>query len=157
MSGAQRILSLDEYFAQHGGDLGFPEPLESGRKGFEANLNSARTTLQSGEIMTALISTLRNVAEDYSGGRPQLLYYQAPPTELDIKRKPYISAINKIYRHNYLRDDRFPEEPSDAPFVLYSTLYDHPKMNDLLRSRIVCKYMDGPQAVISGLIPCPGD
>jgi hypothetical protein len=147
----EKTLAQTDYFAEKGAELGFPDPQPSAEKPYEFNMTAARSNVQAGSLMTALIQYLSSLAEAYAGGRPNLLYYPAKPSDLSVLIKPYRSVLTKIYRVNYLYNREYPREPDRNGFVRYDTIYDHPKMNDLLRARLVCKYMDGPQVVAQGL------
>ncbi len=100
--------------------------------------------------MNDLIRYLNEIAAEYAGGRPHLLYYPVSPSDLSVFTKPYQSLLNKVYRINCINNRRFPDRP-DKGFVDYSSMYEHENMNDLLRARLVCKYMDGPKFVASAL------
>jgi|SRR6516162_8934843 len=144
-------LTEADYFAGHGAALGFPDPPLHVQKNYEFNMRSAQSSVQAGSLMTELVQHLSSLAETYAGDRPNLLYYPAKPSDLSVLIKPFQSVLTKIYRVNYLHNQKFPDEPDQSGFVRYDAIYDHPKMNDLLRARLVCKYMDGPQVVVQGL------
>lgn len=139
-----------EFFAERGAELGFPVPLETGKQVYEFNLTNARNHLQLDGLMGSLTDFLVELADGYAGGRPELLYYASKPADLQVLAKPYASMLNKVYRINCLRNRNFPEPPRKG-WVEHAMIYDHDQMNDLLRSRLVCKYMDGPQFVAKGL------
>jgi hypothetical protein len=146
----ERNLSEQDYFAEHGVALGFREPFERQGKAYDFNMKVAQLQLQTSATMNELIKCLNSLAEKYAGERPNLLYFPGKPSDLSVLVKPYSSVLTKVYRINYLRNGQFPSAPKSG-FVQYITLYDHDKMNDLLRGRLVCKYMDGPQLVAKGL------
>jgi len=139
-----------EYFASDGAALGFPDPLESGKRVYDFNLSGARNYLQLDGLMGELTAFLVELARDYVGGRPELLYYPTKPTDLQLLVKPYASMLTKVYRINCLHNRSYPVAPRDG-MVDHATLYTHPKMNDLIRTRLVCKYMDGPRFVAEGV------
>lgn len=139
-----------EYFASNGAALGFPAPLESGKRVYDFNLSGARNYLQLDGLMGELTVFLVELAGDYAGGRPELLYYPAKPTDLQLLVKPYASMLTKVYRINCLNNRSYPAVPRDG-LVDHTALYTHPKMNDLIRTRLVCKYMDGPRFVVEGI------
>lgn len=139
-----------EYFTSEGTALGFPDPLESGKRVYDFNLSGARNYLQLEGLMGELTIFLVELARDYAGGRPELLYYPAKPTDLQLLVKPYASMLTKVYRINCLNNRSYPAAPRDG-MVDHAALYTHPKMNDLIRTRLVCKYMDGPRFVVEGI------
>lgn len=139
-----------EYFARDGAALGFPAPLESGKRVYDFNLSGARNHLQLEGLMGELTDFLVELAVDYAGGRPGLLYYPTKPTDLQLLVKPYSSTLTKVYRINCLQNRNYPAAPRDG-FVDHAALYTHPKINDLIRTRLICKYMDGPKFVVEGI------
>lgn len=150
-SGGGEKPSEAEYFAKHGAGLGFPDPLEGGKRLYDFNLTNARNHLQlSNGLMTELIQFLVGLADSYANGRPELLYYPSKPADLQVLSKPYASMLTKIYRINCLQNRGYPAAPKFG-FINQANIYDHDKMNDLLRARLVSKYMDGPKFVAAGL------
>jgi hypothetical protein len=55
--------------------------------------------------------------------------------------KPYMSAVNKSYRYNVIENPAWPNEHPDRWMKPENWFY---KMNDTIRTRITCKYIDGP-------------
>ncbi len=70
------------------------------------------------------------------------------PPDLQLKHKPYDSSIDKSFRTNVLWNKRFPSAPKQdwiTPVNVYS------RLNDLIRTRFVCKFIDGPKFVTQKL------
>lgn len=151
MGSTSDTMTEAEYFTKHGTELGFPSPPQAARKHYEFNLNAAQSRLQTGKFMTDLIGCLNRMVEVYAGGRPHLLYYPVKPSDLTILVKPWVSVLTKIYRVNYVHNRNYPGKPKGLETITLPNLYGHPKINDLLRARLICKYMDGLEAVASGL------
>ena len=68
---------------------------------------------------------------------------------LGLLTKPFSSAIDKLYRSNILYNRQFPEPPRSG-WIEPPELYE--KIEDLIRTRLVCKYMDGPRFVCEALM-----
>lgn len=140
-----------QYFAKHGAALGLPNPLEDGKRVYDFNMTSAKNHLQlNNGLMAELIQFLIGLADGYANNRPELLYYPSKPADLQVLIKPYASMLTKIYRINCLQNRGYPAAPKDG-FINLDSIYDHIKMNDLLRARLVSKYMDGPKFIAAGL------
>ena len=58
----------------------------------------------------------------------------------ELKIKPYNSVIDKTYRKNIIENKMFPNEPQKG-WVFPDNIYL--KINDIIRTSIVVKYMDG--------------
>ena len=92
-----------------------------------------------------LIALLASIAEGYAGGRPELLYYPVKPSDLQVLTKPYASVLTKVYRLNCLMIQAVTQVLLNTASFAHDSIFSHDKMNDLLRARLVCKYMDGPE------------
>jgi ppGpp synthetase/RelA/SpoT-type nucleotidyltranferase len=88
---------------------------------------------------------LQNIPKDYLQGDAALLFFPPDiPHDLGLKIKPFNSVIEKLYRHNVRFNKKWPKDPHGgrwAPENLYTDL------DDLLRTRLVCRYLDGPKFV----------
>lgn len=65
--------------------------------------------------------------------------------ELELFSKSYKSLINKSFRKNILQNDNFPDEPENDWITPENWFY---KINDLLRTTITVKYLDGVEFVV---------
>jgi len=66
----------------------------------------------------------------------------------NILVKPFGSFINKVYRQDVLENKRFPKEP-ESGWVLPTNWFS--KINDILRTTIIVKYLDGVEYLASRL------
>ncbi|WP_316174555.1 hypothetical protein [Bradyrhizobium sp. SZCCHNRI1073] len=62
--------------------------------------------------------------------------------------KPFKSVVDKIYRSNVLYNRQYPLPPKTG-LLEPPRLYE--QIEDLIRTRLVCKYMDGPRFVCDAL------
>jgi hypothetical protein len=74
-----------------------------------------------------------------------LLITKEPP---EIKIKPYGSMINKTYRKNVLLNKNWPKSPTGNNNTWYNPDDCFSQLNDILRTTIVVKYLDGIDFVI---------
>jgi hypothetical protein len=129
--------------------VGPPDAVTKLSRSYEFNLRSAQQAVASGETIRGILLTLSEMRSRYANGDPQLLFYPADPaSDLRFHQKPFESVLVKMYRGNVLFNRRYPEPP-DRGIIDFTNLYE--RMDDLLRTRIVCKYMDGPKFVCSHL------
>lgn len=140
--------SFDEYKLQCLADLGMPD-FSTAEKSHRMNMLAANAEASGSSVWSGVLETLASMGNEYSGGRSDLLFYPADAaSDLKLLIKPLDSTLLKLYRNNVLYNRNYPDPPRDgliAPQDLYS------KIDDLLRTRIVCKYMDGPRYVCGKL------
>jgi len=68
--------------------------------------------------------------------------------DLTVVRKPFHGAVTKSFRINVLRNRRFPSPPSSG-WVSPDNWYA--KFDDLVRSTLICKFLDGPKVLAPAL------
>lgn len=141
--------SFEDYLERVVEGLGFPDDPQNAERLYEFNMRAALQSVNSGPVMSGILAQLRELAREYSGGRPELLFFPAGDiNDISLRHKPFRSTINKVYRHDIVYNRAFPDEPRDG-FIKPSEIYE--KIDDILRTRLVCKYMDGPKFVCEGL------
>ncbi|UQY33150.1 hypothetical protein K8U54_15630 [Pseudomonas fulva] len=136
--------SFEEFKASCLEAIGLPD-IPTAEKAHRMNMLAASAEANSSHIWAGVLDTLKNMGSEYSGGRSELLFYPADAaSDLKIHTKPLESTLLKIYRNNVIYNRNYPEAPRAGlidPVDMYSAI------DDLLRTRIVCKYMDGPKFV----------
>lgn len=136
---------FDTYLTECIAELGFAGEAAKAEGLYKINLGSALQQLGESKELTAIIARLKEMGTRYAGGREELLFYRTDPTsDLSFTIKPFYSAIQKLYRHNVLFNRAYPK-PNPRGIRPPAALYE--QVDDLLRSRLVCKYMDGPAFV----------
>jgi hypothetical protein len=121
------------------------EDLQKAGKAFEFNMRAAVQGLHGSEELKNIIRALNGAKHSYSSTRPELLFYpNDAPEKIAIVSKPFESSLNKIYRSNVLFNRKYPAAPPDG-FLPPKQMYEN--IDDLLRARLICKYMDGPEHV----------
>jgi ppGpp synthetase/RelA/SpoT-type nucleotidyltranferase len=131
----------DEYITWARGALGvnFSDPREE--LSYKQNASFIRTTAQSHDFFKGLDNFLKDYREAYYAQTGANLFMRGVP-EVVLDIKSYNSAINKSFRHNVVLNKNFPAPPEGdwvRPINWFSIF------NDIVRSTIVCKFIDGPQ------------
>jgi hypothetical protein len=142
-------LSPEQYVAEVVSQLGCKD-FVSAERSYIFNMRAAHQSVTDSVILSQIITELRSLPARYATGRPHLLFYPpAIPAELGLLTKPFGSAIDKLYRSNILYNRQFPDPPRGG-WIEAAELYE--KIDDLIRARLVCKYMDGPRFVCEALM-----
>ena len=128
-------------------ELGF-ENSQLAERAYQFNMRAAHQSALSSPELGQITAQLRSMPDRYAPGRHHLLFYPAIPQELSLLIKPFASTVDKLYRSNILYNRQYPDPPSDGG-IEPSQFYE--KIEDLLRTRLVCKYMDGPRFVCDDL------
>lgn len=101
----------------------------------------------------AFISAIRKNLDDWND-----LYYQdkngyplwpSKSPAIEINDKTFDSLINKTYRKNVILNDNWDSPPNDG-WIRQDNWYE--EINDLVRTQIVVKYMDGVEFLVEKLI-----
>lgn len=109
-------------------------------------------SLSSDGVISTVIDCLRSCRDHYS---PSSLLYVSNIEDFYPVIKPHDSVLDKLYRINCLDNENWPNPPHDAGFVEGISALSF--LNDILRGRIVCRYMDAPQRVCEKLKESFGD
>ncbi len=140
-----RPATLDEYRDWARATLDVDYDLARIKARYETNIQTALNTIQKSSFWLTLPALLdQHKTEQEARTGAAMLMSQ----EINLEAKPYSSSIDKSFRHNILWNKRFPEEPKDGwatPDSWYK-LFD-----DLIRSTIVCKFIDGPGIIATAL------
>ncbi|UPJ42863.1 hypothetical protein IVB40_01945 [Bradyrhizobium sp. 40] len=127
-------------------ELGF-EDFQAAERAYRVNMIVAKQSATSGAVLGRVMAQLKSMPARYAPGRDHLLFYPALLNELELQVKPFDSVIDKLHRSNVLYNRHFPKlaEGTVGPAKFYEGV------EDLLRTRLVCKYMDGPRFVCEDL------
>ena len=115
------------------------EPLSAAARRYETASAKALRDIEASDFWVALLKNLTEWNDEYfrdSGG--YLLFPSSDRPKLGFK--PFNSLLDKAYRKNVLLNSNWPEAPSDG-WVRQDTWYT--RTNDIVRTTIVVKYMDG--------------
>ena len=115
------------------------------RNRYETNVQNAQNTVQnSGFIRGFPAFITKQEGEYHSRTGAQLVLYE----ELTVVKKPFDSAVQKSFRHNVLHNRDFPGRPR-KDWVTPDNWYS--KFDDLVRSTLVCKFIDAPRILAEAL------
>lgn len=117
------------------------------RNAYEMTVAAASDNIAGSHLWTSLPSVMEEVARDYRQTYSCDLLSMATPNPVLVK-KPFESAVNKSFRLNVLWNRNFPLEPSGG-FVTPDTWFS--QLDDVIRTTIVCRYIDGPSRLIAAL------
>jgi len=141
--------SFEEYLRDCAQEFSADGDIAKAEKSFAFNMRAAQQSAQSSQQLAVVIQALREAQMLYVEGRPELLFYPVSAVDgFSLQIKPFESAILKAYRSNIFFNRRFPDEP-DRGAIDITDIYQ--SVDDLLRARLVCKYLDGPRFVCDQL------
>jgi len=112
---------------------------------YESAVARMLSEVESSSFWMQLSTDLRNYHERYLLDTGYDLLLQATPVKLELLTKPYESLLLKSFRRNILDNALWPGEPKDG-WVLPSNWFS--QVGDLVRARLVVKYLDGITFVI---------
>jgi hypothetical protein len=116
------------------------------RNQYETNVQSAQNTVQNSGFIRNFRAFITKLEEEYHARTgAQLLLLNG---ELTVLRKPFDSAVQKSFRHNVLRNRDFPNRPRKG-WITPDNWYS--KLDDLVRSTLVCKFIDAPKILAEAL------
>lgn len=106
---------------------------------YESVTNRVKSELERSDFWTNLTRNLREYDDEY---RIVTGYPLLARTDLQVLVKPYSSFLLKTFRKNVIDNKYWPDEPGGG-WVLPENWFS--KINDILRTLIVVKYLDGVQ------------
>ncbi|RWK30803.1 hypothetical protein [Mesorhizobium sp.] len=119
------------------------------RRRFAGNVQSLQTTIEQSDAWSSLGERLPAFADRYREERGFGLF-TGNPQKPGLLRKSIESAVEKTFRINVLENQFFPNPPyikGTHQWLVEDNLYRI--LKDLVRCRIVCRYMDGPEYLCS--------
>lgn len=114
---------------------------------YEVNLNRGFNAISQHQFFLDLQTQLEKWDEEYQKYTSTRLLMSSSPPEL--LQKPYESAVDKSFRFNALWNENFPDPPKNG-WVTTDNVYYY--FNDLIRSSIVCRFIDGPRFLTDRLM-----
>jgi hypothetical protein len=130
--------TVDEYVEWASTTLRVDLRAVSTRNRYETNIQAAQNAVQESSFFRnfRVFVDEQNKQYEQRTGAPLLM-----TGDLTVHRKPFTSAIEKCFRINVLRNRKFPEAPRGG-WVTPENWYM--RFDDLIRSTLVCKFLDGP-------------
>lgn len=139
-----------EWAKQH---IGFdPTDVQFTRR-YTANTAGLRTSVEQSDAWNKVSATFSELSKRYRTENGVFLFTD-DAWEPALLIKPVTSVIEKMYRVNVVRNNQFPDAPADG-WLVEDNLFA--RMDDLVRCRVVCRYMDGPQYICGNTQELLGD
>lgn len=110
---------------------------------YESVTSKVKLDFEKSDFWVQLTGNLREFDSEYHLERRYSLFISDLKPEVYIK--PFDSFLLKTLRKNILENKRWPNEP-DGGWILPNSWYS--KINDIIRTSLVVKYLDGVEFVI---------
>ncbi len=140
--------SLDEYLEWMKTEQGCDFAGVECRNRFNTNISALIGTIANSSIVGEIESKLIEWSTEYESETGSTLFMGKPT--LDFRLKPYNSMIDKTFRLNVLWNRNFPKDPPKNGWITAENVYW--RINDLVRTYLVCKFIDGPKFLTEKLI-----
>src|ERR1051326_7193736 len=136
-----RPTTISDYLEWASTALGFDFRSAATRNRYDMNIQNAQNAVQNSPFMREFQTFLRHNEENclQRTGAGLLM-----GSEITVMKKPFDSTVTKSYRVNVLRNKNFPDAPRGG-WVGPDNWYG--KFDDLVRSTLVCKFLDGPMVL----------
>lgn len=109
-------------------------------------LEHAKNKFEKSNFWTSFLDQLQEFNQEYYIDTEYYLFKSDYKPEIFIK--PYDSIVSKTFRKNIVLNKNFPNEPFGG---WYCRLNNLNRFNDLIRTNIVVKYLDGIEFIIEKL------
>jgi ppGpp synthetase/RelA/SpoT-type nucleotidyltranferase len=114
---------------------------------YALNVSAALNNVQESSFWQDLSARLDALAAKYRDTHKADL--SPGPFAVALTKKPYASVVDKSYRLNVNWNKDWPDPPGKSGWITDTNLYSH--MDDLLRTTIVCNFLDGPEFITTDL------
>jgi ppGpp synthetase/RelA/SpoT-type nucleotidyltranferase len=131
--------TIAEYIEWAKTELKFDFNEGANKNRFDANLTSILNSIDSSDFLKEFDNTVFSWSEEYRKTFGSDLFFEN--AQLKFQKKSYDSIIDKTFRINVLWNKKFPDPP-DKGWLTLDNIYKG--LNDLVRSYLVCKFLDGP-------------
>jgi hypothetical protein len=106
---------------------------------YDVNARAAHLTVQEHPFFTGLDAAIHTLDATHIAEYSAPLMMSGSPLQLHIKS--YDSLLNKIFRKNVVWTRKFPGAPSKG-WVTPDNIFE--QLDDIVRGKLVCKFIDGP-------------
>ena len=134
--------TLSEYLSWAKGELGI-DHTEATQRWYKSNATAALNAASAHPFFRDLDSLLRSATVAYKEKYNTGLMMQG---SLELQIKSYESALQKSFRINISRNNKFPAPPKDG-WLTPDRWFE--RLNDIVRGMLVAKYIDGPGFLLS--------
>lgn len=142
--------TLDQYPAWARENIGFDPENEQFRRRYAQNTRSIKTSIEQSDDWGQLSAAFEMLSERYEKKFGVKLFTENG-WRPNLHIKPLESVVEKTYRVNILRNRQFPAPSRDVSegWLKEENLFS--RLNDIVRCRVVCRYMDGPRYICDGI------
>lgn len=148
------ISDIDKYFIWAKDKLDVDFKSDRCKENYDLNVTNVHAATTGHVFSRKLGMSLEKCREQYSEDTKSELFMTPSESEIKWLTKEYRSVLDKSYRYNVIENLGWPSEPSGGwmkPENWFS------KLNDTVRTRIVCKYIDGPKFLAEQLVALATD
>mgnify|MGYP001386742267 CR=1 FL=1 len=135
--------TLEQYPAWAKDNIGFDPSNAQVIKRYERNSVGIRGSIVESAAWSSVSDLMEALTVEYIDTNRVNLFTDAKWTPT-LHIKPFSSVVEKSFRRNVLNNDNYPEAPT-AGWITEDNLFM--RMTDLVRCRVVCRYMDGPEFI----------
>jgi ppGpp synthetase/RelA/SpoT-type nucleotidyltranferase len=108
---------------------------------YESSQSNLLSRIQDTDFFCSLSKELEAAASKYNEATNTKLFSLNRRPEIAWNKKTYASFAEKIYRHNCLDNNNFPDPPVDGWITLENS---YEKIDDIIRTTLVVAYADAP-------------
>jgi hypothetical protein len=137
-------LAFEDYYAWHQTTLGEDLRSEEVKKRYSVNL----TLAQAGVNEHPFIKECANLINSLAADRIFALSSGSKAPDFAFTTKPYESVVDKTFRLNCNWNRVFPKEPAQGWTKSENWFIS---LDDLIRTSLVCRYLDGPERVCEAI------
>jgi hypothetical protein len=141
----KRPESVNEYVRWASGPI-FTEPIDAIRNRLELAQSKVFLEIEDSAFWRRILRDRPEWNDEYYAKTQYLLF--ATSEEPKLVRKSFESLIIKTYRKNVLENDEWPDPP-DSGWITPDNWFA--QLNDLVRSTLVVKYLDGVLFLVENL------
>ena len=148
--------TLEQYADWAKEHIGFDPKDEQFQRRYSQNTKSIRTAIEQSDEWSRLSAAFSGLATKYKNDFHVSLFTE-PGWQPTLHIKPLSSAVEKTYRSNVIGNKDFPSPPQNdhTKWITEENIFS--EFHDLVRCRIVCRYMDGPQYICDNAKDIVGD
>jgi ppGpp synthetase/RelA/SpoT-type nucleotidyltranferase len=140
--------SYDKYIVWHRERLGDDLVSADLSAKFDANIALLHSTVNSHPFMALLAKRLAVLSDT------GMFQENSKVPELVLSKKTFGSFSNKLFRVNCLWNRSWPENPQ-AGWINFSNAFG--EIDDLIRTTLICRYLDGPELVSKEILAAAHD
>lgn len=109
---------------------------------YENTVTNIAATLKKSQLYATLTGVLPNLRDEYQEQCKQVLFHAS--SAININEKSHRSFLLKTYRKNIKDNESFPDAPKGG-WLLPANWFE--KINDVVRTELVAKYLDGAKFI----------